>query len=73
MSILAPELVSCRIPSPSGTKTGLYSRVFSTTVTTNAAGNAIVVIFPDYISTSSTFAGFVNIYNDATLNVNTGV
>lgn len=44
----------------------------STTITTNAAGNCIVVIFPDLIAATPGFAGFINIYNDTTLNINTG-
>jgi len=72
LSILAPEIVSCRIPSDTSTKTGLYSRVLSTTITTNNSGNAIIIIFPDYIKSNSTFKTFINIYNDSTLNVNTG-
>ena len=60
------------MPSDSGTKTGLFSRVFSTTITTNSAGNAIVVILPDLVASSAGFPSLVNIYNDATLNVNTG-
>lgn len=61
------------MPSSTGTKTGLFSRVMSTTISTNSSGNAIVVIFPDLISTASGFAGFINVYNDVTLNVNTGL
>jgi len=45
----------------------------STTITTNAAGNCIVVIFPDLVAASASFAGFLNIYNDTTLSVNTGI
>jgi len=45
----------------------------STTITTNSSGNAIVVIFPDFIGSTSGFVGFINIYNDASLNVNTGI
>lgn len=45
----------------------------STTITTNPSGNAIIVLFPDNIATSAGFTGFFNIYNDTTLNVNTGV
>jgi len=47
--------------------------VTSVTVTTNAAGNAIVVIQPDRVNTGSGFPGFINVYNDVTLNVDTGV
>jgi hypothetical protein len=73
LSVLAPELCQCRMPSSTATKTGLYSRVMSTTITTNSSGNAIVVIFPDLVTTSAGFTGFINTYNDNTLNVNTGV
>jgi hypothetical protein len=60
------------MPSSTATKTGLYSRVLSTTITTNNAGNAIVMIFPDFINSSSGFVSLINVYNDSTLNINTG-
>lgn len=71
-AVLAPELSYYRFPSPSATKTGLYSRVTSLTITTNASGNAIVLIFPDLINSTAGFPSLTNIYNDTTVNVNTG-
>lgn len=65
-SMLIPELEAVRFPSESSTKTGIYHRVETYTVTTNAAGNAIFVLFPQNIV--SVLGFFVYVANDSTLN-----
>ncbi len=56
------------MPSDTSIKTGLYNRVYTITVSTNASGNAAFVFYPHRITTSTSNL----ILNDATYNPLTG-
>lgn len=70
-----PEYTSARVPSETSSKTALYNRVVSTTVTSNASGNFIFELHPHSILRDGSIAGasYYTIYNGADLNLNTGV
>lgn len=67
-----PEYDACRLPSDNFTKSGLYSRTNSYTISTNSAGNAIFVFYPTLANASASYPGYLNIYNNDILNVNSG-
>jgi hypothetical protein len=66
--MLFPEYTRSRIPTDIAVRSGLVSRSQTYTITTNAAGNAIFTLFPQFMCWSQ----WASLLNGADLNVDNG-
>lgn len=67
-----PEFEAVRLPCDNFTKSGIYSRTNTYTLSTNTSGNCIATITPMYISSSAANPGFLTVANADNLNINLG-
>lgn len=66
--MLFPEYTRSRIPTDIAVRSGLVSRSQTYTITTNASGNALFTLYPNYVTNNNW--GFQ--FNAATLDVDAG-